>query len=196
MKLIHITILVFSAAALLLIQGAASADQELYVRIDDQGAYHYTDAPSSAEYVRDPGTAGLGPEPVASGRYEEIIREISRQTGVRPELVKAVIRVESAFNPTAVSPKGARGLMQLMPVQSRTYDISDPFDPRENIYAGTRYLEKLLKRYNGNLNLSLAAYNAGPEAVDYYSGIPPYRETRQYVQKVLLHYKNYRKKAE
>ncbi|MFO7930766.1 MAG: lytic transglycosylase domain-containing protein [Desulfosalsimonas sp.] len=195
MKITRIKTLAFAAACLLILPAGANAGDEMYVRIDDQGAYHFTDAPSSGEYVRNPGPSTPGSEPVAAGRYEDIITDISRKTGVRPELVKAVIRVESSFNPAAVSPKGARGLMQLMPVQSRVYNISDPFDPRENISAGTRYLETLIKRYDGNLNLSLAAYNAGPQAVDHYNGIPPYSETRQYVQKVLLHYKNYRKKS-
>ncbi|MFP4650657.1 MAG: lytic transglycosylase domain-containing protein [Desulfobacterales bacterium] len=196
MEITRFTKVAFAAACLLIIPAGANGDDETYVRIDEQGAYHFTDAPSSGEYVRDPGPSGPGSEPKAAGRYEDIIRDISRKTGVRPELVKAVIRVESAFNPAAVSPKGARGLMQLMPVQSRAYDIRDPFDPEENISAGTRHLEKLIRRYDGNLNLSLAAYNAGARAVDHYNGIPPYMETRQYVQKVLLHYKKYRKKSE
>ncbi len=176
--------------------GTGPACAEIYVHIDDQGVYHFTDTPTSSEYIRAPTFSKTRPGPVSDGRYEKIIRDISANSGVRPELVKAVIRVESGFNTKAVSEKGARGLMQLMPANLQRYRIDDPFDPRQNIAAGTRYLGRLLKRYNGNLNMSLAAYNAGPSAVDHYQGVPPYTETRQYVQKVLLYYRHYRNAGE
>ncbi|MFP3999795.1 MAG: lytic transglycosylase domain-containing protein, partial [Desulfobacterales bacterium] len=171
----------------------AGADSDLYVHIDEQGAYHYTDTPTSSKYIKMPTPSSFRPDPENEGRYKDIIHDLSQASGVRPELLKAVIRVESGFNHKAVSAKGARGLMQVMPLHSRAYDIDDPFDPRQNITAGAMYLGKLIKRYKGNLNLALAAYNAGPAAVDHYEEIPPYEETRQYVQKVLLHYRNYRK---
>ncbi|MFW6333717.1 MAG: lytic transglycosylase domain-containing protein [Desulfosalsimonas sp.] len=174
---------------------AVHADGEIYVRVDDKGAHYYTDTPGTADYVKAPSGAASVRNHENAGRYGDIIDELSRNSGLRPELVKAVIRTESGFNPRAVSPKGARGLMQLMPVQTRADDIDDAFDPRQNIEAGTRYLGRLIERYNGNLSLSLAAYNAGPAAVDHYDGIPPYLETRRYVQKVLLYYRQYRKES-
>jgi transglycosylase-like protein with SLT domain/uncharacterized protein DUF4124 len=118
-------------------------------------------------------------------RYEPLIREHADQRGIRPELVRAVIQVESAFNPRAVSPKGAMGLMQLMPATAALFGVLDPFNPVENIRAGVRYLRLLLDRYNDNEQLALAAYNAGPATVEKYGNrIPPYRETQNYVRKV------------
>ena len=117
--------------------------------------------------------------------YDDLIREHSRDQGVRPELVKAVMQVESAFNPSARSPKGALGLMQLMPATIQRYLVKNPFDPRENIRAGVAYLRHLLDRYENNEQLALAAYNAGPGAVDKYGqSVPPYKETRNYVKQI------------
>jgi soluble lytic murein transglycosylase-like protein len=117
--------------------------------------------------------------------YEELIAEHSRAHGVRAELVKAVMQVESAFNPYARSPKGALGLMQLMPATARRYGVKDPFDPRENVRGGVAYLRHLLDRYENNEQLALAAYNAGPGAVDKYGqSVPPYKETRNYVKQI------------
>jgi soluble lytic murein transglycosylase-like protein len=116
---------------------------------------------------------------------EPLIRQHADQQGIRPDLVRAVIQVESGFNPRAVSPKGAMGLMQLMPATAAQFGVIDPFNPIENIRAGVRYLRQLLDRYNKNEQLALAAYNAGPGAVDKYgSKVPPYKETQNYVQKI------------
>jgi hypothetical protein len=104
--------------------------------------------------------------------------------GVAPELVASVIAVESNFNPRAISLKSARGLMQLTPQTAARFGVTDVFDPRQNIDAGTRYLKELLRRYNGDLALTLAAYNAGPERVEQFQAVPPYRETRDYVRRV------------
>jgi len=105
---------------------------------------------------------------------------------INPALVRAVIQAESAWNTRAVSPKGALGLMQLMPETATELGVVDPFDPGQNIQAGVRYLKRLLDRYDGNAELALAAYNAGPGAVDKYGGkVPPYRETREYVRKIV-----------
>lgn len=174
----------------------AAAGDELYVHIDDQGAHHFTDAPTSSKYIKARTFSGGQPPRLIRDRYAGIIRDFSQKHGLRPELVQAVIHVESGFNPKAVSQKGARGLMQVMPLHLRELGVENPFDPGENIAAGTRYLNRLLERYDGNLNLGLAAYNAGPTAVDHYQDVPPYLETRQYVQKVLLYYRQYRESSE
>ncbi len=117
-----------------------------------------------------------------STRYEELIAENAQQNGVRADLVRAVVQVESAFNPFARSVKGALGLMQLMPATIRQYGVTNPFDPVQNIRAGVAYLRDLLDRYQNNESLALAAYNAGPGAVDKYGqSVPPYRETKNYV---------------
>jgi soluble lytic murein transglycosylase-like protein len=117
--------------------------------------------------------------------YDDLIAEHSRLNGVRSDLVRAVMQVESAFNPNARSPKGAMGLMQLMPATARQYGVSNPFNPLENVRAGVAYLRELLDRYQNNEELALAAYNAGPGAVDKHGqSVPPYRETRQYVAQI------------
>ena len=103
--------------------------------------------------------------------------------------------MESDFNPTAVSKKGALGLMQIMPENCRALRVSDPFDPRQNIFGGTRYLRRQMDRYEGRLQLALSAYNAGPAAVDRYQNIPPYPETEEYVSKVLHYYRLIKKQA-
>lgn len=105
--------------------------------------------------------------------------------GVDPALLKAVARAESGLNPRAVSPKGAAGVMQLMPQTARSLGVSDPFDPVQSIFGGARYLRSLLDRFGGDIRLALAAYNAGPGAVERWGGIPPYRETKEYVDRVL-----------
>lgn len=115
---------------------------------------------------------------------ETLIGEASRRYDVSPELVLAVIRQESGFNPFAVSRKGAQGLMQLMPETAERLGVKDVFDPAENVQGGVKYLRQLLDRYDGDSRLALAAYNAGEGAVDRYGGVPPYRETRDYVLRI------------
>jgi soluble lytic murein transglycosylase-like protein len=112
----------------------------------------------------------------------------AKRHGLDPALVLAVANVESGLRPSAVSPKGARGLMQLMPPTARDMGVTDVFDPLQNLEGGTRYLRELLSRYDGDLKRALAAYNAGPGAVDKYKGVPPYRETLAYVRRVLEKY--------
>ena len=120
-----------------------------------------------------------------AARYADIIREHAGRHGLSADLVSAVIQVESAFNPRALSPKGAMGLMQLMPSTATEYGVLHPFDPDENIGAGVAYLRRLMDRYDGRVELALAAYNAGPGAVDKYGEtVPPYQETRNYVRKI------------
>ena len=122
--------------------------------------------------------------------YANFISESARAHGVAPELVASVIAVESNFNPNAVSWRSARGLMQLMPQTAARFGVTRIFDPQQNIEAGTKYLKELLLRYNGDLALTLAAYNAGPDRVGQYRTVPPYRETRDYVRRVTEKFRN------
>ncbi|HWG58857.1 MAG TPA: lytic transglycosylase domain-containing protein [Candidatus Acidoferrales bacterium] len=122
--------------------------------------------------------------PAPPDRLDRIVREAAERHDLDPALVKAVISTESGWNPQAVSRKGAVGLMQLVPATAQRYGAGNPFDPAQNVEAGTTYLRSLLDRYNGDLTKSLAAYNAGEHAVDASGGVPAYRETRQYVRKV------------
>jgi soluble lytic murein transglycosylase-like protein len=121
--------------------------------------------------------------------FATLIASSARAHGVAPELVASVIAVESNFNPNAVSWKSARGLMQLMPDTAARLGVKNVFDPEQNIEAGTRYLKELLLKYNGDLALTLAAYNAGPDRVGQYRSVPPYRETRDYVRRVTEKYR-------
>jgi len=118
----------------------------------------------------------------------KIVSDVSLEHGVDPKLVDAVVRVESDYDPRAISRRGALGLMQLMPDTADRLDVDDPFDPEENIRGGVREISRLVDRYAGNLQLALAAYNAGEGAVARYRGIPPYKETRSYVSRILTLY--------
>ncbi len=126
------------------------------------------------------------PAPLERSRlYDDLIEEHARLNSIRSDLVRAVVQVESGFNPYAVSPKGALGLMQLMPATAQQFGVRNPFDPQENVRAGVAYLRQLLDRYENDERLALAAYNAGPGAVDRHGqNVPPYRETRDYVARI------------
>lgn len=133
------------------------------------------------------------PPPVSSVVRSEIeghITDHAERHQLDPRLVSAVIQVESAFQPAALSHKGAMGLMQLMPDTARQLAVEDPWDPAQNVGGGTAYLRHLLDKFGGQLELALAGYNAGPDAVQRYGGIPPFEETRSYVEKVLRIYRN------
>lgn len=162
---------------------------DIYMYIDSSGVLHFSNVPTSSEYriyIKErPRREAIADSP---SRYDRLIREAAAVYGVSPALIKAVIKAESDFNPTAVSEKGAKGLMQIMPENFKHLDIVDPFNPRQNIMGGARYVKRLHRRYEGKLPLVLSAYNAGPSVVDQYNDIPPYPETQAYVEKVMKYY--------
>ncbi len=165
----------------------------LYRYVDDRGVIHYTNVSYDRRYkvVRPP--SGFGWSAVKRGdgrRFDGLILEAAADAGVPPAIVKAVIHAESAFDTSAVSRAGAMGLMQLMPATARELGVSDPFRAEQNVQGGARYLRTLHDRY-GSWTHTLAAYNAGPTAVDRYQGVPPYAETQQYVRRVLTYYRRY-----
>ena len=178
--------------ALLIGLSAATADAQIYTWQDAAGHMVLSDRPrTDGGPVRTfsvPRAAGLRvtrPPDRKSARFDILIDEHAAREGVSPDLVRAVIQAESAFNPFAVSPKGAMGLMQLMPATAADLGVGNPFDPAQNIGGGIRYLKRLLARYDDKVDLALAAYNAGPGTVDKYGRkVPPYRETRDYVRKI------------
>ncbi len=177
--------------ACMLLGGAAAADAQIYSWVEN-GTRKFSDEPPS-DRVRTYKVIGTRAAIEATrrvdaryrGMYDALIEKHAATYAVSPDLVRAVIQVESGFNPRAVSPKGALGLMQLMPSTAIEMGVRDPFDPDENIRAGVAYLRQLLNRYPGDEQLALAAYNAGPEAVQRYGyQVPPYRETQRYVSRI------------
>jgi soluble lytic murein transglycosylase-like protein len=184
----------------------AGAAADVYTWTDAQGVVHFSNAraPGAKLYVRSrtskskprPGVTPVPPSDRSVERftrYDQHILEAATLYQIPQELVRAVIKVESDYDPRAVSAAGAQGLMQLMPETATRMQIRDAFDVRANIFAGTRYLRVLANTFNGDLQLTVAGYNAGEAAVVRYGGIPPYAETQQYVVKVLQYYQRYRR---
>lgn len=188
----------------------ALSEAQVFRYVDKDGVLHFTNVPTLPNQVKTPTMPpyaanlvnamrsprpfyplrSLNPScnPLNQSLYDPHIQFACRRYGLDYRLVKALIRAESAFDAEALSPKGAMGLMQLMPGTSRDLGVLNPFDPSENIDGGVRYLRFLMDRFNNNIALALAAYNAGPEAVQKHGGIPPYEETRTYVQRVIEYY--------
>lgn len=172
------------------------AGAQVYSWTDSSGGVHFTDNPRHGGFVphefvsvrpMPPGSRRL----VSTRAWDGLISRMARAQEVSPALVKAVIHAESAFDPRAVSQRGAMGLMQLMPQTSRALGVDDPFNPWQNIAGGTRYLRAMLELFPGETQLALAAYNAGVTTVKRYRGVPPYPETRTYVRRVMNLYKRY-----
>ena len=161
---------------------ARNSRAEIYRYLDSHGVIHLANRPESD--IR-PRSMRWNNASDGIRLYDDLIRQAAEHFGVEFGLIKAVIHAESAFDPQAVSVKGARGLMQLMPRTARELGVRDVFDPRENVFGGTRYLKDMLQRYNNDLHLSLAAYNAGPNEVDRRGGVPPFPETTSYIRRVL-----------
>ena len=167
---------------------------DIYMYIDEDGVYNFTDAPPSPKYklfIKE-----RNPRPGKKNtleKFDKYIKEASKRHRISIPLLKAVMKVESDFNPKAVSKKGAKGLMQIMPMNFELLKIKDPFNPRESIMGGARYLSQLLNRFGGNVRFAVAAYNAGPNTVERSRGIPPIKETKDYVKKIMKYYALYKK---
>ncbi|HOD36352.1 MAG TPA: transglycosylase SLT domain-containing protein [Syntrophales bacterium] len=186
----------FFAVAVALWASADVALADIYGFVDDEGVIHLTNVPTNPRYkvwIKEKRVLfNLGPD---YAKYDKVIEKAARKYDVDHALVKAVIKAESNFNSKAVSRKGAKGLMQLMPKTASSLRVSDCFHPEDNIDGGVRYLRYLMNVYDGNLPLTLAAYNAGEKAVARYRGIPPYAETKTYVRRVMRYYEEYNRKS-
>ena len=193
-----ITLMIFFGLLFL----TTSSSAGIYRYVDENGVIHFTNCPrepkfklyirESKEDVGNDNHSSSFPYIKDSNQYDSLISELSKKYQVDFALVKAMIRAESGFNPFAVSRKGAKGLMQLMPETALRMNVSNIFNPRENIDGGVRYFKYLLSLFDDDLRLSLAAYNAGENLVGELRSIPPYRETVDYVKKVLSYYQSYK----
>ncbi|MGH7797039.1 MAG: transglycosylase SLT domain-containing protein [Candidatus Binatia bacterium] len=181
----------------ILLGTAIAAFADVYAYKDPNGVVTFTNVPTHGRFrrvLRDTNgrTASAAP---FNASYDSLIRTASGRYNIDADLIRAVIKTESDFNATARSRKGAMGLMQLMPDTARLHNIVDAYNPEENVEGGVRHLKMLLDRYRGDLELSLAAYNAGSGAVEKHRGVPPFAETREYVRRVLRFYDSYRGEA-
>lgn len=183
-----------------LVLASAAWGGSMYICREKSGAMNFTNAPTGAHCRPYSLSQSVGFQATMGGgstdsttTYDQDIRRIGRQYQVEPQLIKAIIQAESDFDHRAVSRRGALGLMQLMPDTARELRVANPFNPRENIDGGTRYLRQILDSFKGNLTLSLAAYNAGPGLVTRTGAVPEIPETQQYVTKVIRQYKEYKR---
>ena len=172
----------------------STAWADVYRYVDKNGVWHFTNIKTNKRYsifIKSPRKSSVK----YIEEYSEIIRQASERFEIDPYLIRAIIKAESGFDHRAVSSKGAQGLMQLMPGTADDMAVSDPFNPEENIFGGTRYVSLLLKRFKNNMILALAAYNAGPETVKSFNGMPPFPETKEFVKQVMRYYETYQPKA-
>jgi len=203
----------FFVALLMVLAQADNTRADIYYFTDAKGVVHYTNVRTDPRYKRMPGIVSFSrPRPTYQPRYQPRakatstsfasssdrafdthIHEAALRYDIDPLLIKAVIKQESNFNPNATSQKGALGLMQLMPGTARDMEVSDVYDPRENIFGGARYLKRLYSQFNGDLELTLASYNAGPERVCTTNTVPNIPETQNYVRNVLAQYVSYKR---
>jgi soluble lytic murein transglycosylase-like protein len=178
---------------------ASPLHAEIYTYIDREGTLHFTNVPVRSDdkvqirKISDLSSC-LSSRSSMNRQYDYQIARAALAYEVPFSLIKAMIKVESDYNPEAVSRAGAKGLMQIMPANIKAYGISNPFDPHENIMVGTQYFKSLFEKFNGNLTLALAAYNAGPACVEKYDSVPPYEETQEYVERVMNYYHLLKKK--
>lgn len=188
------------ASLLICLTAPMAAHADIYAFTDRAGVTHYSNVPADPRYAvvlsepsRPSAPAATTSEwRIRAAAYAELIDEAAHHAQVSPALLRAVVAVESAFDPQALSPKGAQGLMQLRPETARRYGVRKPFDPRDNLRGGASYIRDLLKRYGNDLELTLAAYNAGEDAVDRHGRtVPPFPETRAYVPAVLKFYRRF-----
>jgi soluble lytic murein transglycosylase len=186
----HAVMRFFGLTAFFMLVFCEAASADIYRYRDEKGVWHFTNVKSDTRYQLFLRTYSKKPNQYIR-EYEGIIKQAAGRFNVEFPLIKAVIKAESDFNHRAVSHKGAQGLMQLMPETAEDMQVGDPFNPEENIFGGTRYLGLLLERFRNNKMLALAAYNAGPEAVEVHRGMPPYPETRTFVKRVLYYYDQY-----
>lgn len=174
----------------MLVAGISPAGADIYRYVDADGKMHFTDTPTHGRwsmYLKE-----RAPEGPQLQSYRDLIRRHANSFRLEEALVKAVIKVESNYQSRVVSSKGAQGLMQLIPETARDLKVHNPFDPSENIRGGSEYLRRMLDLFDNDLELALAAYNAGPSTVQRYGGIPPYEETRNYVTRVKQYLDHYR----
>jgi len=192
-RIIYFLVGIYALISILFV-AVPSLYADIYVYADSEGVLHFTNVPTSSNYkiyIREKPDRSLNSD--VTRRYDQIITEAAERHGVSFSLLKAMIKIESDFNPRAISRAGAMGLMQIMPENIKRLKIKDPFDPRENIMGGTRYLKQMIDRFNGKLSLALAAYNAGPNTVERYQRIPPFTETEDYVEAVMKYYSIFKK---
>ncbi len=181
----------WTALVAILLSSPSQAD--VYRFKDSNGVWHFSDTRSDARYHLYLKSRGLSGKQYLK-EYDGIIQKAAEQFGVEVTLIKAIIKAESSFNPNAVSKSGAQGLMQLMPDTADDMKVGDPFDPEENILGGTRYLSLLLKRFNRDKRLAVAAYNVGPTTVAKHAAVPPIPQTRQFVDRVMRFYREFEEK--
>ena len=196
----YIAVLLMTQALLIVLIPIQPIRADIYRYEDEEGIIHFTDAPTDRRFkifMRDFKKDKLLrtklqlPSSANPAEYENIIRANAEKYGVSASLIKAVIHAESGYNPNAVSRKGASGLMQLMPGTARSLKVNNSFDPKDNVEGGVKYLRFLLDTFRGDVSLAVAAYNAGLNKVAKFGGIPPYAETRTYVNRVLSYMQSY-----